>query len=232
MKTIRRAQDRGAANHGWLDARHTFSFANYHDPEHMQYRSLRVMNEDRIAPGKGFGMHPHENMEILTYVIEGALQHKDSMGNGSVIHAGELQKMSAGTGVTHSEFNPSETEPTHLYQVWIIPSVADIEPSYHERVASDGFEEDAWNLIAAPDAEGSTFPIAQDARVYLGKLNSGTTLEYGPDAERHVWIQVVKGSVTVADESLDAGDGIAIEQEEHVTLVANEHTDVMLFDLV
>ena len=231
MKTIRRANERGAGNHGWLEARHTFSFNTYMDPEHMEFRSLRVMNEDRVAPGKGFPTHPHENMEILTYVISGALEHKDSMGNGSVIHAGELQKMSAGTGVTHSEFNPSTDEPTHLYQIWIRPSTLNIAPSYSERRTP--YEQDAWNLIAAPNAEagGEVFPIEQDAKVYLGKLSAGLELEYATQDDRYLWLQVVTGEVRVDGEVLSAGDGLKVEAESGITVAALSDADVILFDL-
>lgn len=231
MKTIRRADERGAGHHGWLEAKHTFSFNTYLDPDHMEFRSLRVMNEDRVAPGKGFPTHPHDNMEILTYVVSGALEHRDSMGNGSIIHAGEMQKMSAGTGVTHSEFNPSDTEPTHLYQIWIRPAVRGIAPSYAER--DTPFQRDAWNLVAAPEgqAEGEVFPIAQDAKVFLGKLGAGLELDYSAVESRYLWLQVVTGEVRVDGEVLSAGDGLNVAGESGITVSAVSDADVILFDL-
>jgi redox-sensitive bicupin YhaK (pirin superfamily) len=175
-------------------------------------------------------MHPHKNMEILTYVIDGALQHKDNMGNGSVIRAGQFQKMSAGTGVTHSEFNPSPDAPTHLYQVWIQPNREGIAPSYAEHPDSVTFDDNAWNLIAAPNEVGA-FPLAQDARVYLGRMDAGVQLDFAITDGRHVWIQVVSGSITPDDQILGVSDGIAIEREESISLIAMERSEVMLFDL-
>lgn len=231
MRMIRRANERGTADHGWLDARHTFSFAGYHDPAHMQFRSLRVMNEDRIAPGKGFDMHPHEDMEIITYVIEGALQHRDNMGNGSVIHAGEFQKMSAGTGVLHSEFNPSSEASTHLYQIWIHPDVKGIKPSYDERTNANEFADNAWNLIASPDAEGAVFPVAQDAKLYLGKISADSTMDYSANSGRYLWVQVISGEIELDGERLSAGDGVSIADASSITLTALDASEVMLFDL-
>jgi redox-sensitive bicupin YhaK (pirin superfamily) len=231
MITLRKADERGAADYGWLDARHSFSFGNYFDPANMEFRSLRVMNEDRVAPGKGFDTHPHKDMEIITYVIEGALAHKDSMGNGSVIHAGEFQKMSAGSGILHSEFNPSEDEPVHLYQIWIQPSEKGVDPSYAERLASELLEENAWDLIVSPDEADGVIGIVQDARLYLGNVSAGRSLVYSVDSDRHVWTQVVSGSVEVNGMRLSAGDGAAIVDESDVEVVASMDSEIFLFDL-
>lgn len=230
MIRIRPANARGHFDHGWLDTHHTFSFGDYRDPEQMGFRALRVINEDRVEPGQGFGMHPHANMEIITYVLEGALEHKDSMNNGEVLRAGELQRMSAGTGLMHSEFNPSATEPVHLYQIWLRPDRKNIEPSYEQRRFA--FEPgQRLRLVASPDGREQSLRIQQDARVLLASLAAGEDATYALAQDRHAWVQVLLGSVTVNGHSLAAGDGAAVSGEPAVTLEAGEAAEVMLFDL-
>ena len=196
MIQIRKAEDRGFADHGWLQARHTFSFAGYRDPAHMRFRALRVMNEDRIAPGKGFGTHPHHDMEIVTYVLAGELEHRDSMGNGSVLRPGEFQRMSAGSGITHSEFNPSQSESTHLYQIWLLPQEKGIEPSYEQKTYSVEEKTNRLRLVASPDGAEGSVTINQDARMYAAILEPGAAVEHKADASRHLWVQVVRGTHT------------------------------------
>ena len=231
MIQIRRADERGFADHGWLKARHTFSFANYHDPDFMGFRSLRVMNEDRIEAGMGFGTHPHRDMEIVTYVLEGALEHKDSMGNGEVLRPGEFQRMSAGTGITHSEFNPSSTESTHLYQIWLLPERKSIEPSYEQKRFDDGGMTNMLRLVASPDAELGSLAISQDARIFLAKIDENVTVQHELTPGRHAWLQVLRGEVSLNGEALHTGDGAAVSEEECLKIVANESAEIMLFDL-
>lgn len=230
MLTVRKAQERGGGNHGWLKTRHTFSFADYHDPRHVHFRSLRVMNEDWIAPGQGFGMHPHRDMEIVTYVLEGSLEHRDSMGNGSVLRAGELQRMSAGTGVLHSEFNPSSDEPVHLYQIWLFPEERGVEPSYEEKRWPAG-ETRGWKLMASRDARQDSARIHQDADILLGRLPEGATLTHTLRPRRHVWLQVLRGQVEAQGQTLTAGDGLAVSDEAGLTLTGRSAAEVLLFDL-
>ena len=187
MISVRKANDRGHANHGWLDTNHTFSFASYHDPQHMGFRSLRVMNEDRVAPGKGFGTHGHDNMEIISYVLSGALEHKDSMGNGEVLRPGEFQRISAGSGITHSEFNPSSEEPVHFYQIWLVPHVRDIQPSYQQREFGQGEKLNRLRLVASPDGEDGSLSIHTDADVYLSNLAAGSEVGFDLQPGRHGW---------------------------------------------
>jgi len=229
MFAIRKGQDRGHANHGWLDTYHTFSFADYHDPQHVQFRSLRVMNEDRIAPGQGFGMHPHRDMEIVTYVLDGELQHRDSLGNGSVLRAGELQRMTAGTGIWHSEFNPSPTHPVHLYQIWLTPAERGLKPGYEQH----RFETvpGGWKLMASPDGRDGSARIHQEARVSLGKADASSSLTYSLGRGRHAWLQVLRGDVTMNGSNLSAGDGVAISEEETLQIKSENSADVLLFDL-
>jgi redox-sensitive bicupin YhaK (pirin superfamily) len=231
MVTIRKAADRGHVNHGWLDTYHTFSFASYRDPRHMHFRVLRVMNEDFVAPGKGFGEHPHENMEIVTYVLEGALEHRDSMGNGEVLHPGEFQRMSAGTGITHSEFNPSRDEPVHLYQIWLYPEHKGIEPSYEQKRFAEAERHNRLRLVASPDAADGSLRIHQDARIFLASIDPGKQIDYEPAAARHAWVQVLRGTVTLSGESLAAGDGVALSDEGGISVEATSPAEVMLFDL-
>jgi redox-sensitive bicupin YhaK (pirin superfamily) len=231
MLTIRRAGERGHFNHGWLDTYHTFSFADYYDPKHIHFRALRVMNEDRVAPGQGFGTHPHRDMEIVTYVLEGALEHRDSMGNGEVLRPGEFQRMSAGTGITHSEFNPSTTEPVHLYQIWLLPASKGITPSYEQRAFSDDEMTGRLRVVASPDAENGSLKIHQDARIYLSKLPAGSAVTYDLSAERSAWLQVLRGKVSLNGQRLDTGDGVGVEAEVKLTIQAEGDAEIMLFDL-
>ncbi len=231
MIKLRPSHERGHFNHGWLDTYHTFSFADYYDPEHMGFRSLRVINEDRVAPGAGFGMHPHRDMEILTYVLEGALEHKDSMGNGSVIRPGQVQRMSAGTGVTHSEYNPSKTEPVHLLQIWVLPERKGLQPSYEEREFPAEERRGQWRLIASRDGREESALWNQDADLYVTLLSAGERVAHRLRPGRHAWAQVARGAITLNGQSLEAGDGAAISEEEAVEAQADEGAEVLLFDL-
>ena len=230
MIQLRKAADRGHARYDWLDTWHTFSFDSYYDPAHSGFRSLRVINEDFVQPGQGFGMHPHRDMEIITYVLEGALEHRDSMGNGSVIHAGELQRMSAGTGIEHSEFNPSATEPVHLYQIWLRPEKRGIEPSYEERSFSAAEKQGKLLLVAAADA-GGAMQINQDARVYLSSLGDGEQIEHAIEPGRHAWVQSLRGAVEINGMRLDTSDGAAVSDEASIALRASGPAEIMLFDM-
>lgn len=231
MITIRKANDRGHANHGWLDTYHTFSFSSYRDPAHVHFRALRVMNEDFVAPGQGFGTHPHEDMEIVTYVLEGALEHRDSMGNGEVLYPGEFQRMSAGTGITHSEFNPSATEPVHLYQIWLFPERKGIEPSYEQKRFEESERHNQLRLVASPDAAQDSLLIHQDARIFLASLDEGREVTHPLSFGRHAWLQVLRGSVSINGQRLDTSDGAAVSDESLLTIQANNSAEVMLFDL-
>lgn len=231
MLQIRRADERGHADHGWLNTYHTFSFANYHDPAHMGFRALRVINEDRVQPGQGFGTHGHRDMEILSYVLAGALEHKDSLGNGEVLRPGEFQRMSAGTGVRHSEFNPSDTEPAHFYQIWLIPHTTGLTPSYEQRAFSDAEKRGTLRLVASHDGTDGSLTIHQDARVYLALLEPGESVRHDLPPGRHAWLQVVRGAVRTNDLPLSAGDGLAVSDEAHLAITAVQSAEVMLFDL-
>ncbi|PQA87857.1 pirin family protein [Hyphococcus luteus] len=230
MISIRRAVDRGHANHGWLDTHHTFSFANYYHPDHMGYRALRVINEDRINPGAGFPTHPHENMEIITYVLEGALAHKDSTGGGGVITPGMVQYMSAGSGVTHSEFNASDTEPLHLYQIWLLPNEKGAAPRYEEREVGDA-RNGGLKLIASPDGRDGSFAIRQDASLYASIVKEGETLTHDFGPGRYGWLQVAKGGVEIGGLAMQPGDGAKIAEEEEISFTALADSEVLLFDL-
>jgi redox-sensitive bicupin YhaK (pirin superfamily) len=231
MMTIRRAAERGHADHGWLDSYHSFSFADYYDPEHMGFRALRVINEDRVAPGQGFGKHPHRDMEIISYVIEGAIEHQDSMGNGSVIRPGDVQRMSAGTGVAHSEFNASRSEPVHFLQIWLIPSERGITPSYEQKHFTARDKQGQLRLVASPGGDGDSVTIHSDARVYAGTFSAGERVEYELGSGRHAWVQVVRGVVNVNGEQLGAGDGVALSDVERLKLEGVDGAEVLLFDL-
>src|SRR5262245_5115379 len=230
MIRLRRASERGHFDHGWLDTHHTFSFSEYFDPAHMQFHALRVMNEDRVAPGQGFGMHGHRDMEIVTIVLSGALEHRDSLGNGEVLRPGELQRMTAGTGIRHSEFNPSETAPVHLYQIWLMPERSGLTPSYEQKPFAAEEKHNRLRLVASPDAADGSLTIHQDARLYLADLDAGrdVTHQFG---QRHGWLQVVRGKVRVNDQLLSAGDGAAISGEPHIAVTAQENSEVLLFNL-
>jgi redox-sensitive bicupin YhaK (pirin superfamily) len=231
MIQIRRSEERGHFNYGWLDTYHTFSFAEYYDPNHRQFRSLRVMNEDRVAPGKGFGTHPHRDMEIVTYVLEGALEHKDSMGNGEVLRPGEFQRMSAGTGITHSEFNPSPTEPVHLYQIWILPERKGIEPSYEQKRFAEEERHNRMRLVASRDAAEGSLLIHQDARIFLSTIGGGEQINHELADGRHAWLQVLRGTVSLDGHELNASDGAALGEEHRLTIQARRDAEIMLFDL-
>ncbi|MBI3875089.1 MAG: pirin family protein [Verrucomicrobia bacterium] len=230
MITLRKAGERGHANHGWLDSWHTFSFADYFDPQHMQFRSLRVINDDTIAGGGGFDMHPHRDMEIVTYVLSGALQHRDSMGNTAVMRAGDAQQMSAGTGVTHSEFNASPAEPLHLLQIWILPERKGVKPGY----ADKSFAKAApgkLHLVASKDGRDGSLTINQDADVWLAKFAGGETISHSLKPLRHAWIQVGEGEVELNGIALKPGDGAAVSEERELRLTARGTAQVLIFDL-
>jgi redox-sensitive bicupin YhaK (pirin superfamily) len=229
--TIRKAGERGVAEHGWLHSKHTFSFADYYDPKHMGYRSLRVINDDRVEPGEGFGTHPHRDMEIISYVVKGELEHKDSMGNGSIIRPGDVQRMSAGSGVTHSEFNPQPDQPAHFLQIWIQPAILGITPGYEQKNYSDEEKTNRLRLVASPDGADGSVSINQDARLYATLLQPGHTVATPVDANRSIWVQLVKGKLTVNGETIETGDGAAIENAEALTLTGIENSEVLVFEL-
>jgi quercetin 2,3-dioxygenase len=231
MITVRRSQERGHANHGWLNTYHTFSFADYHDPNHMGFRSLRVMNEDRVAPGQGFGEHPHRDMEIISYVLAGALEHRDSMGNGSVLHAGDFQRISAGRGVEHSEFNPSRSEAVHFYQIWLFPNQRGLDPSYEERSFSPAEKHNRLRLVASQDGREGSLTVNQDVDVFLSNLDGGASVSLPLRPGRHAWVQVMRGAVRVGDTMLAESDAAAVSEQPELSLTAVEPAEVMLFDL-
>jgi quercetin 2,3-dioxygenase len=233
MIQIRKSQDRGHANHGWLDSYHTFSFANYYDPKNMGFRSLRVINEDRVAPGRGFGSHGHSDMEILSYVLKGSLAHKDSMGHQEVLGPNEIQRMSAGTGVMHSEFNPSSTDPVHFLQIWIQPATLGT-PSSYEQIRFDPKEKQGkFKQLAGPHGGSGVARINQDAEVFTAELAKGDALTYTLSPQRHAWLHVIGGEVTLNGTVLRTGDAAAVSNEERLALSGNqaEPSEVLLFDL-
>ena len=230
MMTIRRADERGHANHGWLDTCFTFSFADYHDPKWMGFRSLRVINDDTVAGGGGFGEHPHRDMEIITYILSGSLEHKDSMGNGRVIRAGEVQYMAAGTGVRHSEFNPSPADPVHLLQIWIVPDHKSAPPAYAEK-SMVAAESGRLHLVSSKAGRDGSLSINQDADMFLAKLNAGDKVAHPLRPGRHAWIHVAEGAVTVNGELLQSGDGASVSDESHLQFAATKLSQVLLFDL-
>lgn len=231
MIAVRRSAARGKTDIGWLDSRHSFSFGEYHDPAAMGFRSLRVINEDRVAPGQGFGSHSHRDMEILSYVLEGELGHKDDLGNGSVIRPGDLQRMTAGTGVVHSEANPSKTNPVHFLQIWILPEKARLAPGYEQKSFPESTKSGTLKLVGSRDGRDGTVTIHQDVALYSSVLAPGEKAELPLAANRHAWIQVTRGSVVANGETLSAGDGAAVSEEANVTLVAKEKSELLLFDL-
>ncbi len=230
MISVRRSEDRGHAELGWLSSRHTFSFADYYDERFLGFSDLLVINEDRIAGGTGFPTHDHRDMEIITYVLSGAIAHRDSLGNGSVLRPGEVQRMSAGTGIRHSEFNQSATEPLHLLQIWIKPAERGQVPSYEQHAVPAALTEDRLGLIGSPAGDG-VVTIHQDARLYAGQLSEGVELEHRLENGRHAWLQVAAGSLEVNGEKLEAGDGAAISDESGIRLRAHRPSEVLLFDL-
>jgi redox-sensitive bicupin YhaK (pirin superfamily) len=231
MTSIRRAEDRGQFDHGWLDTRHTFSFADYHDPRFMGFRTLRVINEDRVQPGQGFGTHPHRDMEIISYVLEGALAHEDSMGNGSAIRAGDVQRMTAGTGVLHSEFNHSKDEVVHFLQVWIRPDRQGLKPGYEQKSFPAEEKRGRLRLVVSPDGRDGSVAIHQDARLYVTLLGPGEEVAHPLAAGRHAWVQVARGEVDLGGERLRAGDGAAVSGEAGVALRGRSEAEVLVFDL-
>jgi len=231
MIQIRRSQDRGHAEHGWLDSFHTFSFAGYHDPEHMGYGALRVINEDRVQAGQGFGTHSHRDMEIISYVLDGGLAHKDSMGNGSVIRRGDVQRMSAGTGVSHSEFNASDRDPVHFLQIWIEPSVRGVKPSYEEKKFDDASKRGILRLIASPEGRDGSVTIHQDANLYAALIDGSESVVFEPRPGRKAYVHVIKGEAEVNGQPLAAGDAIKLADESAVRIERGRGAEVLLFDL-
>ncbi len=231
MLQVRKAAERGHFNHGWLDTYHTFSFGDYYDPAYTQFRALRVMNEDRVQPGQGFGMHPHRDMEIVTYVLSGALEHRDSMGNGAVLLPGEFQRMSAGTGIMHSEFNPSRSDPVHLYQIWILPRTKGLPPSYEQRAFSEADRRGRLRVVASPDGRDGSLTMEQDALVFLSTLEAGQHVTHDVPPGRSAWLQVLRGAAEVNGVRLDAGDGVAASDEDALSVRARELSEVLLFEL-
>jgi hypothetical protein len=232
MMTIRKSRARGRGHHGWLDTRHTFSFADYHDPEHMGFRALRVINEDRVVPGAGFPPHPHRDMEILSYVLEGGLAHKDSMGNGSVIRPGDVQRMSAGTGVTHAEYNASDSELVHFLQIWILPDRRGHQPGYEQKAFSAEDKRGKLRLVASPDGADGSVSLHQDARLYAGLFKQGESATHALAPGRHAWLHVARGRVTANGQELKPGDGAALSDEAEIRLEGTpEEAEVLLFDL-
>ncbi|MEL6927836.1 MAG: pirin family protein [Cyanobacteria bacterium J06600_6] len=232
MITVRPADKRGVANFGWLDSRHSFSFGSYYDPNHMGFASLRVINEDKVIPAKGFGTHGHQDMEIISYVLSGELEHRDSMGNGSVIRPGDVQRMSAGTGVRHSEFNASNTNPVHFLQIWIMPNENNLEPSYEEKNFSSAIANNKLVLVGSAEGRDGSVTIHQDVNLYLGSLDKGDHLTHNIAADRAVWLQVVKGEIELNDRSLQAGDGAAIADESEIAIASlNAGSEILLFDM-
>ena len=231
MISVRRADERGHADHGWLDTRHTFSFADYHDPKYLGFRGLRVINEDRVQPGQGFPPHGHRDMEIVSYVLAGALEHKDSMGTGSVIRPGDVQRMSAGTGVRHSEYNHSKDEPVHFLQVWILPERRGLGPGYEQRHFSDADKRAGLRLIASREGTDGSVTIHADAKIYAAVVEQGQRLRHALAEHRHAWLQVARGAITLNDRPLVHGDGAAVSGEPALTIAGAERAEVLVFDL-
>ncbi len=231
MMELRRAEDRGHAEHGWLDSWHSFSFADYYDPNHMQFRALRVVNEDRVQPGRGFGTHSHRDMEIISYVLEGALAHKDSIGNGSVIRPGSVQRMSAGTGVQHSEFNASSTEQVHFLQIWFMPNVTGIPPDYEEKYFDDVEKRGKLRLIASPDGADGSVKIHADVKLFAGLVDGGERLERTAAQSCFVYVHVARGSISVNGTLLRAGDAARLADENSLVLDQGEKAEVLVFEL-
>ena len=231
MITLRKSQERGHASYDWLNSHHTFSFANYYDPQYMGFKSLRVINDDRVRGGAGFGTHPHRDMEIISYIVDGALEHQDSMGNRSVIQAGEVQRMTAGTGVAHSEYNHSPTDEVRFLQIWLPPTQKGLEPSYEQRQYSEAEKRGAFRLIVSPDGRDESLSIHQNVCLYSTVLKAGETLEHTLSPDLDSWVQVVKGEMTLNDIEMQAGDGAAIENETQLEITAKQDTEVLLFEL-
>ncbi len=231
MFALRRAQERGHANHGWLNSYHTFSFADYYDPRHMGFSSLRVINDDTVSPGGGFATHGHSDMEIISYVLHGALEHKDSMGNGSVIRPGDVQRMSAGTGVTHSEYNASDSEPVHFLQIWLLPEQDGLQPGYEQKTFSAGEKRGRLRLVGSRDGREGSVTIHQDVDLYATLLGDGDSVSHRLADGRKGWVQVAQGSAMLNDQQLHPGDGVAIEGPATITLVGASPAELLLFDM-
>jgi len=231
MITTRRSAERGGGNHGWLDTKHTFSFSDYWDPKWMGFRSLRVINEDHVAPNTGFPTHPHRDMEIITYVLAGKLEHKDSLGTGSVILPGDGQRMTAGSGIRHSEFNPSTSEPVHLLQIWILPEKVALPPSYEQKSFAEAEKRGKLRLIASRDAQDGSVKIHQDAKLYVSLLKSGEEVTHVLSPGRFAWLQMARGAVELNGKTLNQGDGAGISNETKLTIKGKEDAEVLLFDL-
>jgi len=231
MKAVRKSEERGHFDHGWLDTRHTFSFAEYHDPAHMGFATLRVINEDTVAPARGFGAHPHRDMEILTWVVSGAVEHADSMGNRAVVRPGEIQRMTAGTGVTHSEINPSPSEPLHLMQIWIVPERRGLEPGYEQQAFADADRRGRLLLIASPDRRDGSVQIHQDVSLYTSLLAAGERVDHRLAPGRRAWLQVIRGDLDVSGERVRSGDGVAVSDEDTLSVTAHGPSEILLFDL-
>ena len=231
MMTIRKAAARGGANHGWLNTKHTFSFADYYDPNHMGFRSLRVINDDRVTPGMGFGTHPHRDMEIISFVLEGGLAHKDSMGTGSVISPGDVQRMSAGTGVYHSEFNASKVEPVHFLQIWIMPDEQGVTPGYEQKTFANSEKQGRLRLVASPDGSDGSVRIHSSTRLFAGLFSKGERSELQLANGRHAWVHVARGEVQLNGQTLSEGDGAALSNEALVKLEGVSSGEVLVFDL-
>lgn len=231
MIEIRKSEERGHFDHGWLNTYFTFSFADYYDPKHVHFRTLRVLNDDRVAPGEGFPTHPHRDMEIVTYVLEGALEHRDSMGSGSVIRPGDVQYMSAGSGVTHSEFNASKEEPVHLLQIWMFPEKQGLKPAYGQKNFSEEEKRGKLRLLVSPDGRDGSIKIRQSNELYATVLEKGESVRHELKPKRHAYVQVARGSVTLNGTQLEEGDGAAISEEKAVELAGVKNAEVLLFDL-
>lgn len=232
MLNIRKSEDRGYADHGWLKSRHTFSFAEYYDPKHMGFKNLRVINEDRIAGGTGFGAHPHNNMEIISYVVKGALEHKDSMGNKTVIKPGEVQRMSAGTGVIHSEYNAEAINETHFFQIWIRPDLAGVQPGYGQKSFESQLNSNKLVLVASKSGREDSITIHQDADLYISRLKSGEEIDFSVRPGRGVWLQVVRGNLSIGDQIVKAGDAISAQEAQSLKIKASEDSEALIFDLI
>ena len=232
MITVRPSQARGHANFGWLDSKHTFSFGSYYDPNYLGFGNLRVINEDRVKAGQGFGPHGHRDMEIITYVLDGALEHRDSMGHGSVICPGDVQRISAGSGIAHSEFNASKTDSVHFLQIWILPNTKGLEPNYEEKHFTLAQKQGQLRLVASGDGRNDSIKIHQDVDLYAAVLKEGDRLNYAVNSNRSLWLQVARGAVTINGKTVNSGDGIAITQEPKIALIATSNdTEILLFDL-
>lgn len=231
MIAVRRSAERGHANHGWLDSYHTFSFANYYDPAHMGFRSLRVINQDRVEGGKGFGTHSHRDMEIVSYVLEGELEHKDSMGNGSTMRPGDVQRMTAGTGVSHSEYNHSSTDPVRFLQIWLLPDRQGLKPGYEQIHFSNADKRNQLRAIAAREGRDGSVTVHQDVTLYASVLDAGKQVEHALAGDRHAWVQVIRGQLDLNGITLEAGDGAAISEDKQLAFSAIDEAEFLLFDL-